>query len=407
MAGIFDKIRSFISKIGKPNFILILFVLFVLGIAGLYRTFSLSTISEGAKIIDNVLTYQFILNNKEENSVTIAGHSSKNLLITVENPENLSLKYGIYYYSSDDLSSVSLGYLKSSGYKGVDVISAKSSYGVAVKIENHNDDNVNISFGISYGVVSGGDLMLEEGRHWLGEAVEPVYLNKVPVGSYVKYTGDNGCSGDACSGKNVNYVSDEDMGYCSDSQYKFSKNGWRVGYINEGSAYLVSAGAIECLATDASGEFFYDEDISFEQTVGAPAHLANLNQEALKYCNNTYAYDGICDNHSVWAMNSTDFEKIVGENLSSSSCFEKPFDLSCGYGNDLIDNGGFYWIASAVDSTSSHVFSWNASSRFVSHSFSNALYGVRPVLRLQSSVMVYGGRGTYDDPYILESNLSK
>ena len=42
---------------------------------------------------------------------------------------------------------------------------------------------------------------------------------------------------------------------------------------------------------------------------------------ALKYCNSAYAKGGKCDNTTSWAMDATDFQKITGSTLSSSSCF--------------------------------------------------------------------------------------
>ena len=304
-------------------------------------------------------------------------------------------------------------------------------------------------------------------------------LNTVQPGSYVKYTGANGCDGKSCEGQNAHYVSDTDMGYCSSSIYKFTVNGWRVGYIQGGSAYLVSAGASECVATymdskststtteTLSTNYYYGSGYQFnsktgkfsltgvssstlswssnyesiiantpytckgtsstktcnilyevtayvsttqgtayphyndEMAEGVPTHLARLNNVALKYCNKNYAYGGECNSSNSWAMNISDFKKITGTDLSSNSCGVK--NLYCGYTNDLIDNGGFYWFANVYTSLSTLTFSWIPDSRSVNNHSSSVLYGVRPILRLESSVFIVGGSGTYEDPYLIRN----
>ena len=309
----------------------------------------------------------------------------------------------------------------------------------------------------------------------------PTLVSIAKAGDYVSYSGNNGCTGKACQGQNANYVSDTDMGYCFNSNSKFNVNGWRVGYISDGTAYLVSAGAPECYGTyiesvssstssrtlstnyyygsgyylnPATGYFElrgvtsstvawssnYDSIISdtpytcesstkpvkgtttgacttlykiksygsstngvayeyynYERTDGAPIHLDNLNSEALKYCNSDYAYGESCNESSARAMNATDFKNITGSTLSN--CY-KTSSTDCGLNNTLIDNGGYYWYATPYNSASSfNVFDWTPDSRFVSVAASRISSGVRPVLRLQSSVQVTGGSGTYEDPY--------
>ena len=228
-------------------------------------------------------------------------------------------------------------------------------------------------------------------------------LSNMEVGSYVSYTGNNGCSGNACSGQNANYVSNTDMGYCSDKNYKFMTNGWRIAYIKGGSVYLISAGAPECICSNSDGTTSNVECNSYESTVGASLHLQNLNDKALTYCNKNYVYNGICDEDSTWSMGATDFQNITGKVLSNSSCLNISSDVSCGYNNDLIDNGGYYWYATSNDS-SANVFQWYPNYRQVNLNSSNNLYGVRPVIRLDSNVVVIDGDGTIENPYEISNN---
>ncbi len=231
-------------------------------------------------------------------------------------------------------------------------------------------------------------------------------LSEMSVGSYVKYTGNNGCSGKSCEGQNANYVSDDNMGYCNSSNYKFYVNGWRVAYVKDGSAYLVSAGVPECMCTNSSG-IAGTSCGAPESTSGIPKHLANLNDKALKYCNQDYAYNGVCDSTSSWNINNNDYQ-VLTDNIETkktlSNCYTNYSNKGCGYNNDLIDNGGYYWFATPYSASSASAFYWRPDYRRVSNSSSNYAYGVRPVLRLQSSVRVMSGSGTYEDPYTIVNN---
>ena len=219
-------------------------------------------------------------------------------------------------------------------------------------------------------------------------------LASVEVGSYVKYTGNNGCSGKACEGQNANYVSSSNMGYCDSSSYKFNSSGWRVAYISDGTAYLTSGGAPECMCTDSSGNAGTSCS-DWETTAGVPKHLANLNAKALTYCNSTYAYGGVCNSSSTWNMNDNDFQKITGDTLDIAC------NQSSGYYNNysIINNGSHYWFATPLNASGYYPLYWRPDFRRVSNVSSNNTYGVRPVLRLNASVIVTGGSGTMEDPY--------
>lgn len=229
-------------------------------------------------------------------------------------------------------------------------------------------------------------------------------LSDMPAGGYVSYTGNNGCDGNHCKGENANYVDDDtNMGYCSNSSYRFSVNGWRIGYSKDSSAYLISAGAPECMCTDSSGNAGTSCS-GHETTEGVPKHLANLNQVSLKYCNQDYAYNGVCDETSSWNVNGNDYQELtlnLGARKNLSSNYRKQ---SYGGGYDLIDNGSFYWFATLYSASSTITFYWYPGYREVSGVNSFYVYGVRPVLRLQSSVIVTGGSGTYEDPYTIGNN---
>ena len=405
-----NKFYNIINKIGKQNFILVVFILFVLVVTGLVQTFSLYTTSEGVSLIDGLKTYQFILARNEENSVTIASGSTKNLIITVTNPEEIDLKYGIYYSSTSNLTDIDIGYLTATEYLPNGNIKPNSNYTVTVQVENNSTSNVTINFGVKYGLPTGGELVKESTQYWLEE--KQVYLNTIEPGRYIYYVGNNGCGDYSCSGRNANYVDDTDMGYCNSASNKFTVSGWRLAYVNDDIPYLVSAGAPECMSTDQAGNISTAASSNYELTDGVPLHLANLNSLALKYCNNDYAYGSACNSSNTFSFNADDFYQITGNTLSSVSCFDVESE-TCINGNSLIDNDGDYWIATAYDIDNS---SWSAnyfntafffSSDAVWNHYSHFSHGVRPVLKLDKSLMVIGGNGTYENPYRIATDTIK
>lgn len=249
-------------------------------------------------------------------------------------------------------------------------------------------------------------------------------LSEMEQGSYVKYQGKGGNVGsnkitckyngapsssnqnlntespNSCLGENAREDIDNKgtYGYCNNSNYRYYTTGWRIAYIDTDSkdpkAVIVAASAPECIDSN---------DINI------------LNTKALKYCNNDYVdnncncndknKDGLCDEQSkdTWNINDKVFTKILSNsnkninNLNITNCFNTKSTTSCGYNNDLIDNGGYYWLSSN-DNTY-----WNPDNRTISTG-KNKSYGLRPVIQLSSSVVVISGSGTIDNPYIIGNN---
>ena len=390
MRKLLDKFCHFVDKIGKYNFALAMFLIIVFVVMGLYTTFSLRTYSDDFSIIDGIETYKFIISASDKgNIVTIPSKSSKNIAITVTNPEKVRLKYGIYYSTIVDLSDVMIGYLSTNDYQAVDILEADSEVIVTIKIYNDSDNDVMISFGLIYGLENGGELKKDNTKEWVKELeYERFNLNEAKVGSYVKYIGTNGCLGDSCSGKNANYVDSSNMGYCKSNIDNYNVSGWRIAYIKDLSPYIISAGAVECI-----------------NLLGNES--SKLDNVAVKYCNPTYIYGGICSDVNSWNINVNDFKNITGSNLyyntlDDNSCFESKENSSCGFSNDLMDIGSWYWVndESGVEAMT---YAWNPTDRFVVYGVTEDDYGVRPILRLDTNIEVVGGKGTMDNPYLIRN----
>ena len=216
-------------------------------------------------------------------------------------------------------------------------------------------------------------------------------------GSYVKYVGNNGCVGSKCNGENANYVDGEHMGYCGNSNYQFSSSGWRIAYSKGGSAYLVSAGALECGCTNQDGSFsgICGSNVNVDSF---STHVNNLDSVSLKYCNPYYVNGSVCNHSNVRNINQDDFDSIVNRGLFIGSCYQLQ-NKKCGYVNDLIDVGSDYWFSFKYHSLSNEALYWSSVSRSVDSSVSSSVYGIRPVIKLDSNVIVIGGSGSSDDPY--------
>ena len=207
-------------------------------------------------------------------------------------------------------------------------------------------------------------------------------LSNVEIGSYVSF---DKCSFDNCRGDNANYKNDDDMGYCYNVNNKYKTNGFRVAYVKNNIVYLVSSGGIYCYNVN-----------DFNDNTNL---VDNLNNIALKYCDDKYIYDGKCNSSNIWSFNYEDFKNIT--NMDLHTCNDSN-DLSCGFENDLINNGGYYWIVSNNNGLKQNY--WNPLDTSVSNSsIFDRGYGVRVVMRLKENLYVESGNGTYTNPFIVIS----
>ena len=234
----------------------------------------------------------------------------------------------------------------------------------------------------------------------------PKLFDLVNIGDYISYTADssNGCTDNQCSGWNANQTATDiydNYGYCYDEDYKFYTYGWRVLHKTDNSVYIVSAGAPECVAGTSSN---------------STATIESLNTNALKYCHSSYLSGGICDSTTAHAFNGDDFYKFTGQyygdanakylySYNDGGTYGRPYchgensTTYCGYNNSIIDNGGYYWFGSAH--SASNTLSWLPYTRYVSYRSSAITSGLRPVLKLDSSIIATGGAGSIDNPYTI------
>ena len=280
-------------------------------------------------------------------------------------------------------------------------------------------------------------------------------LNEMPIGSYVAYEGKGGtvgttsvkCQNDisltspssdtvgaesrqSCLGQNARIDKDTSgytYGYCYSVNYKYYTQGWRIAYIDDttNKAAIISAGSPECNSRTSS--------------TNNETYIRTANANALKYCNpefvdgdsngNKCTCTGIDNNNDgvyeqcssmssdVWAINDDTFNKMTEQATGvtgggylynsingATKCGGVYSTKVCGYNNNLIDNGGYYWFVSQYSSSSTYGVYWDPNNRHVYSNTSTNAYGLRPVISLSSSVFVTGGKGTMDSPYTISNN---
>lgn len=433
------NVNKFIDKIGKINFILLVFIIIVIVIVGLYTTLAADT-SDNYSLLAK--SYKFIIGEDNDTKVTITGDSSKYMDITLKNDDSIDIKYALYYTTTN--SDIDIGYTKDTKAPTSGTIKANSEIVITLLVINNSVSNEDIMLGIDYGTVNGGEINSS------GTRIDKrlMFLNEVDVGSYVNYVGNGGTIGNisvncnssgtsslemtdeieaanACKGENAREdldSSSDTYGYCYDSNYKYNTTGWRIAYISNNKAMIVSAGSPEC-----------NERVSSEDNL---KYIEIANSKALKYCNMDYVDgdcscvdsddDGFCDIASIdaWAINDNDFYSMtkhisgygkrlvigssslgdVGSELGSTlDCYKQSEYSECGYGNDLIDNGGYYWFAAMYGPNSTDGVYWDSFSHSVNNNSGMVAYGLRPIISLSSSVYVVGGSGTVDVPYEIKN----
>mgnify|MGYP004461661613 CR=1 FL=1 len=151
---------------------LILVALILITTSFTYALFTTSSIKKNAV---NIKTGSLGLTVKcddfnESNQVTVDANSEKNITITVSNPNEIPVKYNLYYQSSKNLDDIELGYITSSDKspdKNGEVLSKQGEGGdtkkIKINIKNNSDTSLTLTIGTSVGL-SNKTLAFPEGK---------------------------------------------------------------------------------------------------------------------------------------------------------------------------------------------------------------------------------------------------
>jgi prepilin-type N-terminal cleavage/methylation domain-containing protein len=179
-------------------------------------------------------------------------------------------------------------------------------------------------------------------------------VDVVNVGSFVSYTGNNGCSN--CSGESVTCYG----GYAN------TYSGWRVltksGSGASGTVTLVSAGTTMCIGSST---------------------IDIVNNYGYRYLNTTYAT-------GARSINCNDALPYT-----SAACTNYTTYVS----DSMIQPGGFYYFATATSPGGSVLWAIVESGRFNTNA--GYTFGLRPVITLKAGVIKTGGTGTSASPFTI------
>lgn len=259
-----NKFYDIIDKIGKQNFMLIVFIIIVVVITGIYQTFSLYTEMSAPTLVDGIKTYQFVLNaNNTTNTINIPKNSSKNIDITINNDSNAKLLYGLYYSSTNE--EVNIGYLPRSAAlpRSADfsdaIIEAKTDNIVTLRVSNQTDSDSMITFGVKYGFINGGDLVLDEKTSWL-EEYDDRPNDKILANHIINLYNDGSAIntvhiGDDTSNPQVSLNETQQIMLDNNGEYRYygSKPNNYVRFNNE-SWRIISSSNVKSSTTDTKGE---------------------------------------------------------------------------------------------------------------------------------------------------------
>lgn len=158
----------------KRNIILVsLIIILLLVLVKLYGTFAFGNISdvsfEGANKVFNLIVDDV---NDNIYTTTVSKNDTKDLRVVLVNKEGIDLNYLLYYSGILKNSEVEVGVLGSCSYDGFGVIDKNSTYVVDIRVINSTSSDINISFGVSYGYVNGGDLIVGEDEYKIDNVIE-------------------------------------------------------------------------------------------------------------------------------------------------------------------------------------------------------------------------------------------
>ena len=179
-----------------------------------------------------------ISNIEEYEEIVVSAGSSEAFNVEITNSSGSTVYYGIWYkmvQPSEINSNIEIGRSTDSTVSTSGSIENGESVTATIVIRNTSTSEVKINIGVNSSTTSTSDIEYLGGKYLITGVIEDkVYLSSVAVGSYVSYTGGNGSTGEN--------VSD---GYCYNSSYTYGYSGFRVAYVDGGSAYLVTGGSRE------------------------------------------------------------------------------------------------------------------------------------------------------------------
>ena len=141
----------------KKIIIILSFIIVVIGLLSLYRTFAINKNNDNADNIDSDINLSYSLKNPDMNVIANT-NEEKYVDINLSNIYNENVKYGIYYKMNEpqnipDGLNITIDELSKSN--NAEILKPHEKKTITIKIVNSSEYNVSITLGSVIGFVSG------------------------------------------------------------------------------------------------------------------------------------------------------------------------------------------------------------------------------------------------------------
>lgn len=169
---------------------------------------------------------------------------------------------------------------------------------------------------------------------------------------------------------------------------------WFVLYKEDNFVYIVSSTVLI-------------NEVNFDLIEAIPDEFKNKISE---YCNTDYVAGGVCSYPSTMlTLNDSSFRKFTlqyyGAERSLFSCYQKSDDIGCGFDDYIIDINNSYWFDSNFNGQQIYYY-WDGVNKYINSAGEGNKYGVRPVIKLDTSILAKSGDGSYEHPYLISTRSS-
>lgn len=144
----------------KRKIALLIIVFISVIVISLYGTFAM--ITNTPTTTENV-DFAFIIGKTTNQKVVISSNTTKTFDITLKNPYEGVLKYGIAYSVENDYE-INIGVLNTSENLAEDTINEKETKVISLMINNPTTNDVTINLSLIIGYINGGDLIIDNNK---------------------------------------------------------------------------------------------------------------------------------------------------------------------------------------------------------------------------------------------------
>ena len=384
---------------------MIVMIIITLLILGGYFSYAMFTVtkekSNAISIVTGNLYYKLEVDGKESDTITVEKGMTKEVVITLSNPNNRIARFNFYYIGNLP-SNVEIGYIKEAGINippvetGINlekIDTAGSSNKYKIKVINASNNNITINLGVSVGL-DYNDLTIPSDGYLFEEIKYPTVAEVV-----LKDQGENGSAYD--DGVDTFIIGTDPNNYIW-----YSGKLWRAVSVNNDTktTKLVTQWNISTVAYNIdTNAMFKDSHMEMwlnDTTVDG--FLGNL-REPEKFIVMDAKWDATIDNKELGSINRPNGTATVTDAVGLINMYEYQTSYrGTSFQNGYLNNGLQWYTLTPYNSSNMRMISNSGDEG--AHYSPIYPYGVRPSINLKFNIKIVGGNGTVDDPYRLEGD---